>query len=474
MYYKEKLGFCLCILIALGFCQLNYFHVVSVNSFDATAFSNSHKIASPDFAMPGDTIHIVYHSQDSVFYTYTLDFGQSWQTPFLLAIGNYPGIDLDLNNLRHVVWQSPDTITGANEIYYDCLDDYSPPINVSESPYNSVFPDVVVDSSLTAHIVWVEDISAINQIYYRSCHAGVLGDSIRLSDYGTAQAQSSYPSISIFQPNNRVYALWDCYDPLCYSPYQIHLKYLEDSIWSSTQVWASYLSLRHSSLDFCHGIDSMSGAWEDSTSGNLEAFFIGGNPGGGYETPGLSDYPVVSTVGSIWSYLFWHEDSSGYEDIYYDLYYFTTGWTNGTVRTIFSIDQQIRYPSACGSFLIWTQGESPPYDIYFADFGYPISIAEMKTSRPHLVLKALPNPFKDITTITYNRIDPAGEHEIKIYDATGRLVKKLSSPMPFAQSPMQITWDGTDIYGKEVTAGLYFCIAQTVSDKDIIKILKIK
>ena len=363
MEFKQKLGICICLLITLGFSQLFYFYVNSSNSFDATAFSNSHKIASPDLALPGDTIHIVYHSQDSVLYTYTVDFGQSWQTPALLAIGNYPGIDVDQYGFRHIVWQTPDTITGAHEIYYDCLDDYSPPINVSESPDNSIFPDVVVDSLLTAHIVWVEDISANNQIYYRPCHAGMLGDSVRLSDYGTSQAQSSYPSISIFQPNDRVYALWDCYDPQSYSPYQIHQKYLEDSIWSSTQVWASYLPLRHSSLDFCHGVDSMSGAWEDSISGNLEAFFIGGNPGGGYNTPGLSSYPVVSTVGSVWSYLFWQEDSSGYEDIYYHLYYFMTGWTEGTVRDVFNIEQQIRYPSTCGSFLVWTQGESPPYDI---------------------------------------------------------------------------------------------------------------
>lgn len=474
MYFKEKLGICICLLITLGFSQLFYFYVNSSNSFDATAFSNSHKIAAPDIALPGDTIHVVYHSEDSVLYTYTIDFGQSWQTPALLAIGNYPGIDVDLYGLRHIVWQTPDTITGANEIYYDCLDDYSPPINVSESPYNSIFPDVVVDSLLTAHIVWVEDVSANNQVYYRSCQAGMLGDSVRLSDYGTPQAQSSYPSISIFQPNNRVYALWDCYDPQSYSPYQIHQKYLEDSIWSSTQVWASYLPLRHSSLDFCHGIDSMSGAWEDSVSGNLEAFFIGGNPGGGYATTGLSDYPVVSTIGSVWSYLFWHEDSSGYEDIYYHLYYFMTSWTEGTVRSTFNIDQQIRYPSTCGSFLIWTQGQSPPYDIYFADFGYPIGIAETKNMQFQKALNVQPNPFKDKTCITYDKINIVEKGEIAIYDVTGRLVRCFPVPGSYCQAPSPIFWDGTDVQGKKLPSGTYFCIVQTNLSRVMIKVLKVK
>ncbi|MGB3340339.1 MAG: T9SS type A sorting domain-containing protein [bacterium] len=474
MKFKLKLGFCICGLFTLGFSQLHYTYVSSSNSFDATAFNNSHKIASPDFALPGDSIHVVYHSQDSILYTYTTDFGQSWQTPALLDIGNYPGIDLDLYGFRHIVWQSPDTITGAYDIYYDCLDDYSPPINISETPNNSIFPDIVVDTLLTAHIVWVEDVASYNQIYYRPCHAGILGDTVRLSDFGTAQATSTLPSISIFQPNHRIYVLWDCFDPQCYSPYQIHQKYLEDSTWSSTETWASYLTLRHSSLDFCHGSDSISGAWEDSTSGNLEAFFLGGNPSGGYATSGLSYYPIVSTIGSIWSYLFWDENTSGFEDIYYHLYYFMTGWSEGTVRSVFNIDEQVRYPSCCGSFLIWTQGQSPPYDIYFADFGYPIGIKEMEHLQPQTIINVQPNPFKDKTTIIFNKTQYAQSMEINIYDATGRLVKFLSVPDSYCLVPGAVSWDGTDFQEKKLPAGTYFCTTQVNNERVLLKIVKVE
>jgi hypothetical protein len=461
-------------LLSLGFSQLNYSYVSSSSSFDATAFNNSHKIASPDFALPGDSIHVVYHSQDCILYTYTSDFGQSWQTPVLLDIGNYPGIDLDLYGFRHVVWQSLDTVTSTYEIYYDCLDDYSPPINVSETPSNSILPDIVVDTLLTAHIVWVEDVASYNQIYYRPCHAGMLGDTVRLSDFGTAQATSTLPSISIFRPNHRVYALWDCFDPQSYSPYQIHQKYLENSTWSSTQAWASYLPLRHSSLDFDHGIDSLTGAWEDSTSGNLEVFFLGGNPGGGYATSGLSYYPVVSTVGSIWSYLFWHEDSSGFEDIYYHLYYFMTGWSNGTVRSVFNIDEQIRYPSCCGSFLIWTQGENPPYDIYFADFGYPIGIAETEDSQTQNIIQVRPNPFKDKTTIIFDKTQYAQSMEINIYDTMGRLVRSLSVPRSNCLVSGAVSWDGTDDSGEDLPEGAYFCMLKRNKECILTKVIKLE
>jgi hypothetical protein len=473
MKFKRKLGFCICLLLTLGFSQINYTYVSSSNSFDATAFNNSHKIASPDFALPGDTIHVVYHSLDSVLYTFTTDHGMTWTIPAFLDIGNYPGIDVDLYGFRHIVWQSLDTAAGNYEIYYDCLDDYSPPINVSETPNNSIFPDIVVDTLLTAHIVWVEDIASYNQIYYRPCHAGMLGDTIRLSDFGSAEATSSYPSISIFQPNHRVYALWDCFDPQSYSPYQIHQKYLEDSTWSSTETWASYLPMRHSSLDFCHGEDSISACWEDSTSGNLEAFFLGGNPGGGYGTFGLSTYPVVSTVGPTWSYLFWSEDSSGFEDIYYHLYYWT--WSRRTVRSVFNIDEQVRYPSCCGSFVIWTQGENPPYDIYFADFGYPIGIAEMKNLQTQTALNVQPNPFKNKTTISFGKGHSAKGKEINIRDVTGRIVCTWSvNQWNLSNSVKSVCWDGTNNRGNKLPAGIYFCIVQTEQGNLMRKVVKVE
>lgn len=464
MSNKKKLCLCICILLNFGFSQLNYYYVSSSNSYNATAFNNSHKIASPDFALPDDTIHVVYHSLDSILYTFTDDYGQSWQNPTLLGIGEYPGIDLDLNGFRHIVWQALDTVVGTYEIFYDCLDDYSPPINVSETPNNSTCPDIVVDTTLTAHIIWVEDHASFNQIYYRPCQAGILGDTLKLSDYGTPHATSTFPSISIFQPNNRVYALWDCFDSLSYSPYQMHSRYLENSNWSETEVLASYLTLRHSTLDFCHGIDSMSGAWEDSTSGNLEAFFVGGNQGGGYTTSGLSYYPVVSTIGTIWSYLFWHEDSSGFEDIYYHLYYFMTGWSNGTVRSLFNINEPVRHPSTCGSFLIWTQGENPPYDICFADFGYPIGISKTEKQQLKNIVKTHPNPFKD--KISFHSEHYTEPVILNIYNVSGRLVRSLSV---FGT----VNWDGSDANGRPLSAGTYFCTMQNNRDKSFVKIIKL-
>jgi len=129
---------------------------------------------------------------------------------------------------------------------------------------------------------------------------------------------------------------------------------------------AEWRVLRHSALDFSHGEESLSACWKNSTPGNLEASFYGGN-GGGYSTQGQSMYPVIATIGSAWSYLFWQGGSSGHKDIYYHLYYFYgPGWYDyGSLRSLFSIDEPIQFPNCCGAFLIWTQGENAPHSIYF-------------------------------------------------------------------------------------------------------------
>lgn len=148
----------------------------------------------------------------------------------------------------------------------------------------------------------------------------------RISDFGSAQATNSHSSISIFLPDNRIYILWACVDTGSYTFYHILCRYKEGNIWSTTISLADHWHvLRHSSLDFSHGLDSLSVCWEDSTSGNLEAFFYGGNPGRDYPTQGHSMYPVISTVGGNWSYVFWQDDSSGFIDIDYHLYYFMIG-----------------------------------------------------------------------------------------------------------------------------------------------------
>lgn len=474
MFTQQKYVLCFAIFLATAAAQQYHYFVTTSNSSDATAFNNSHKVVTHYGEGPNDTIHVVYHSSDSIYYTCTTDGGPSWQTPLALHPGTNPAFDRDRYGFRHIAWQYFDIADSNFEIYYDCLDDWSPPINVSESSGNSIFPDLVVDSNFVVHITWTEQIDDYSHIYYRSCELGVLTDTVRISEYGSAQAAHSHSSISIFQPNYRIYVLWCCVDTSTYTPYHIVYRYKEGTTWFSTiPLAADWQTLRHPSLDFSHGEEPLSACWEDSTSGNLEATFYGGN-GGGYATQGRSLFPVISTVGTTWSYLFWQEDSAGCEDIYYHLYYeFAGGWyASGSLRELFTIQEPVKYPNCCGAYLVWTQGENPPYSIYFADFGYPIGIQESETNHQSISLTITPNPFIEETEIKYGKEHRAKDIVLEIYDISGRLLRQYDYTT--IRLSNKITWHGDDNFNKKLPAGTYFCVLKTGSDIFVKKIVRVE
>jgi len=460
----------------LVYAQYQSYFVANTNSMDATGYNNSHKIALQYGEGPNDTINVAFHSSDSVYFIFTNDGGQSWSTPGFLHLGKYPSVDVDYMGFRYLAWQSLDTTSNTYEIYYDCIDDWSPPMNISQSAGQSMLPDLVVDSNSVVHIIWVEEVAGYNQIYYRTVWQNVLGDTARISDFGSNEATYSHPSISIFQPNNRIYTIWECYDSLSYSPYQIHLRYKENDTWSAITSLAHYLPIRHPSLDYAHIFDTLSFCYEDSTSGNMEATFYGGN-GGGYPTPGYSTCPVVSTVGWTWSYLFWQEDSAGYSDILFHLYYEFSGWTQGSLRDYFGIQESVRFPNVSGAYVIWTQGDDPLYSIYLADFGYPIGVQEARYSH-QMNISARPNPFSRTTEIRCEMVDK-GSHaldktlEFKIYNSTGQLVKNLSIQSSVIGHQLSVKWLGDDDGGNELPAGIYLCCIKDEKGEFFKKIVKI-
>ncbi len=472
----KKLLVFLSFLIASGFGQFYKSLVANTNSFDATAYNNGHKIAVKNLTKLNDSIFVIYNSSDSLFYIYSTDEGHNWQTPIYLYPGKHPALDLDQTGRRHIIYESPD-----NGIYYDCLNDSVSPVKVNVSSRTCSFPDLVIDSNFVCHIVWQENVNGKSHIYYRSYSNNSFSDTMRLSNYGSANEDNKSPSTSIFTPNGRIYVVWVSVDSSSYTPFHITCRYNENGNWSQVStIFDHYRTLRNTALDYSHGDDVFSACWEDSSSGNLEAKFYGGNSGGGYPTSGLSSYPVVSTVGTTWSYLFWNEDSSGHKDIYYHLYYTMIGWYgHNSIRNVFSINESVRFPNACGAYAIWTQGDTPPYQIYFANFGYPIAITEnsenLTDSKIHIT--AHPNPFREKIEIRYTigengvvgiQYPVAG---IKIYDVSGRLVKCL---MLDAQRLTPVVWDGTDDSGRMLSAGVYLLKTAGMDSARDLRIIKIE
>ncbi len=103
-----------------------------------------------------------------------------------------------------------------------------------------------------------------------------------------------------------------------------------------------------------------------------------------------------------------------------------------------------------------------------------------------LILKISPNPFSKLINISFgighpDRIDNSsygtGRAEgqtLRIFDASGRLIKDFFLPTAYSLVPTTIKWSGTDRFDRPVPAGVYF-VELTAGDESITeKVIKLR
>jgi len=103
----------------------------------------------------------------------------------------------------------------------------------------------------------------------------------------------------------------------------------------------------------------------------------------------------------------------------------------------------------------------------------------------HLVSESMlfgtyPNPFSEKTEIRYKirdsgyRIGDMSDTEIKIYNATGHLVKNFSVPTAYSLVPTSITWYGRDDQNRQLPGGVYFIKLETPYNKETKKAILLR
>jgi len=450
----------------LLFAQTTPVEICSTYVDYATAYSNGRKIAVLGTS-PADTIYVVFnYKEDTVRISYSYDGGSTWgyfTCGYATAWGNahFPSLDAKQNLLSGDPWiVSEGDSAGTGEIFLQDPFRRMVPIRISHTTGHSTLPAIVIDTSRIIHIVWQDNTPGNWDIYYAYYNPStlIISDTLNLSN--DSLSSDMYPSISIFN-GNEVHVIWERYEAICESPYSIVHRYLSNDVWSDVEYLAepTFIPLHHPSLDFSHGEDSLSAAWEDSTSGTSDAYFYGGN-GGGWPTAGDSRYPVISTMGGIWSFLYWEDNSEGVDDIYARTYYFTGGWNGYKFRESYS-DEDMRYPSVADCYVVWTEGNSAPYKVMFANEGLPCGVEEPEIPKT-LELKAFPNPFTEDITVTL----PSTAEEnfrLRIYDITGTLIRTL----PVNQR----TWDGINSKGETSQSGIYILKIDGYKPAKVIKLL---
>ena len=83
-----------------------------------------------------------------------------------------------------------------------------------------------------------------------------------------------------------------------------------------------------------------------------------------------------------------------------------------------------------------------------------------------------PNPFNPVTQIKYD-LPEASHVQLFIYDILGREVTSLVNEVQDA-GYRSITWHGTDEFGKNVGAGMYFYLIQAGDFRQVKKMVLLK
>ena len=438
--------------------QLYYCEIGTTYVNYATAYSNGHKIV-PVGPLVEDTLYAVYnYDEDVCCIAYSYNRGEDWVTSTFSATqwGNahYPSLDV-YGPFPFVV--SEGDSDGQRDIFLKCPFDYCIPQRISNTPGYSTLSAIAIDGSGNMHIVWQDDTPGNWDIYYCCAqYCSSVSDIINLSTNGNAS--DIYPSIGIYN-GDEVHVVWERYDPSCYSPYSIVHRYLSDETWSEedTLAGSTHIPLHHPSLDFSHGEDSLSAAWEDSSLGKSDVYFFKGN-GGNWPTQGESKHPVVSTMGTTWSYAFWEDNSDGYNDIYCYHYYSMTGWCFYKFRDVIA-DEDMYYPSVANCYVVWTQGDSAPYKVMYACDGYPVEVEKSHTINEKTPrLEVYPNPFTTQISVKCLGISEKQEIILTIYDVSGRVVKSF----PLSANYMSVSTD--------LKPGIYFLKADFCRPMKIVKL----
>jgi hypothetical protein len=74
-----------------------------------------------------------------------------------------------------------------------------------------------------------------------------------------------------------------------------------------------------------------------------------------------------------------------------------------------------------------------------------------------------PNPFTASVRIEYGAPAGAGEVAVAVYDAAGRLVRRLRTSNDEDGGRFETAWDGRDTHGRRVASGVYFVRMQTAN-----------
>jgi len=293
-----------------------------------SGFSGAPAIAADSSGNP----HVVWQDNTpgnyEVYYKKSTDGGATWTTSkrFTYTSGpsQNPDVSVDASGNPHVVWQ--DDASGNEEIYYKKSSDrgtsWAANKRLTWTSGGSGFPTVGTGPSGRVHLVWREYTAGNYEVYFRRSTNGGLNwtASQRLTwNSGASEA----PAIGLL-PSGNPHVIWQDNTPGDYEVY--YAKSADAGVtWAANQrlTWTSGAS---NSPDIAVGPTShVSAVWADPTPGNSEIYLKrSANWGTSWTankrltwTSGGSEVPAIGVDSSGNLHIVWQDNTPGNDELYY-------------------------------------------------------------------------------------------------------------------------------------------------------------
>jgi len=333
---------------------------------------------------PGNAVHVVWRDNtpgnNEIYYKRSTDGGESWQATRRLTwtSGNStsPDIAADSGGAVHAVWR--DDTPGNNEIYYRISMDggatWQAAKRLTSTSGDGDCPAIATHSDNTIHLVWRDNKSGDEEIYYkRSTNRGTTWSTAK--KLTRSLAWKNAPHIAA-DSGHKVHIVW--YDLTPDNP-EIFYRRSPDggATWNAAQrvTWnpadSYYPVLSVDSNDDPHVV------WEDYTPGNFDIYYKRSTDGGASWnalirltwTAGQSRIPSLGMDTDNRVHVVWYDDTPGQPEIYYrrsadggitwDAVRRLT-WTSGS-----SYDSDMAVDSEDNVHVVWDDNTSGNFEIYY-------------------------------------------------------------------------------------------------------------
>ncbi len=112
--------------------------------------------------------------------------------------------------------------------------------------------------------------------------------------------------------------------------------------------------------------------------------------------------------------------------------------------------------------------DHPEYVQYIYD---PISGIEDETQLTAVCVQSSPNPFSSFTSFSYTV--PMGTNgSLRLYDTSGRMICSLLEDVSCTSEANQVSWNGTDENGNQLSPGIYFAVLTTDTETSSLRMVR--